>query len=362
MDSSMIKPYLDLAIKYQASDMHLVAWHPPVYRVDGKLINAQLPTLSPDQIEKIIFPLLSAKQLAQLDSCSEMDLSFQYEEHHSFRTNLYRQQGHLAASIRIIPCVIRSLAELGIPPIASELIRKRSGLILIVGRAGTGKTTTMTHMIDQINQERAARIITIEDPIEFIYKSKLSLIVQREVGNDTASFATGLKYALRQDPDVVVIGEMRDLESISMALTTAETGHLVLATLHASDAIEAINRIIDVYPGDKQNQIRIQLAENLTAIIAQQLVPAKNGIGRVLATEVCAPNMAVRNLIRRNASLEIRGQMDTGREGMYTFEQNLSSLMQRKAISKETAMSHAKYPNLIESRDDDQRQNNERIG
>ncbi|MBF0570717.1 MAG: PilT/PilU family type 4a pilus ATPase [Candidatus Omnitrophica bacterium] len=345
--STGIKYYLDLAIKYKASDIHLVAWHSPVYRVDGKLVPQQMPTLSPEQLERIVFPLLSTKQLTKFQSHSEIDLAFQFDENHSFRANLYRQRGHLSVSIRIIPCVIRSLSELGIPAIVAQLTRRHSGLILIVGRAGHGKTTTMTHMVDQINQERAVRIITIEDPIEFIYKSKLSLIVQREVGTDTASFASGLKHALRQDPDVVVIGEMRDLESISMALTTADTGHLVITTVHAPDAIEAINRIIDVYPGDRQNQIRVQLAENLVAIIGQQLLPRKDGVGRVLATEMCIPNLAIRNLIRRNSLSEIRSQMEAGRDDMYTLEKTLSNLVQQGIISKETAQSHAKYPNFL---------------
>ncbi len=342
-----VQYYLDLAIKFHSSDMHLVAWHAPVYRINGQLVTQPMPALGPEQIEEIVLPLLSPKQAKQFETSSEIDLAFQFDENHSFRANLYRQRGHLSASIRIIPCVIRSLSELGIPPIAAKLTRRHSGLILVAGRAGHGKTTTMTHMVDQINRERAARIITIEDPIEFIYKSKLSLIVQREVGNDTSSFASGLKHALRQDPDIVVIGEMRDLDSISMALTTADTGHLVMATLHAPDAIEAINRIIDVFPGDRQNQIRVQLAEHLTAIISQQLLPRKDGAGRVLATEMCIPNMAIRNLIRRNSLSEIRGQMETGRDDMYTLEQNLSSLFLQGIISKETAQSHAKYPNLL---------------
>jgi len=342
-----LKYYLDSALKINASDIHLVAWNSPVYRINGKLAPEKSPALTPPQIEDIVLPLLSPKQAQQFETSSEIDLSFQIDENNSFRANLYRQRGHLSASIRIIPCVIRSLSELGIPAIAAKLTQRYSGLILIVGRAGQGKTTTLAHMVDHINRERAARIITIEDPIEFIYKSKLGLIVQREVGTDTASFASGLKSALRQDPDVVVIGEMRDLESISMALTTADTGHLVLATLHASDAIEAINRIIDVYPGDKQNHIRVQLAESLSAIIGQQLLPPKDGAGQVLATEVCIPNLAIRNLIRRNAPAEIRGQMETGRDGMYTLEQNLNSLLKLGSITKETAQSHAKYPQFI---------------
>ncbi len=210
-----------------------------------------------------------------------------------------------------------------------------------------GKTTTMTHMVDYMNHNRQAKIVTVEDPIEFVHQSQKSLIIQREVGADTLSFGSGLRHALRQDPDVIVIGETRDLDSISMALTAAETGHLVLATLHAPDAIEAINRIIDVYPGDKQNQIRVQLAENLLAVISQQLLPMKDSVERVLASEILVANMAIRNLIRRNVLPEIRGQMETGREGMCTSEQSLSKLVARGLIDLEVARAHAKYPDYI---------------
>jgi twitching motility protein PilT len=348
MSDFRIKAYLDLGIKCQASDIHLVAGRPPIFRIQGKLGPASLPPLDSEELERLIFEMLSDQQKAFFREVPELDFSYRNFSGHSFRVNVHREKGSIAATIRIMSGTLRTMSDLGLPQVVEDFTRRLSGLILIVGRAGSGKTTTMTHMVERINCERQAKIITVEDPIEFFYESKKSLIVQREVGADTLSFAAGLKYALRQDPDVVVIGEMRDLESISMALTTAETGHLVLATLHAPDAVEAVNRIIDVYPGDKQNQIRVQLAENLTAVIGQQLLTRKDAHDRVLATEVLCSNMAVRNLIRRNSLSEIRSQMEAGREGMYTLEQGLSHMVKKGLITVETALSHAKYPKLLE--------------
>lgn len=343
-----IKPYLDLAIQSNASDIHLVADRPPIFRIQGKLVPSRLPIMDPAFLREMIYEMLEDYQREAFERNFEFDFSYHWQKQYYFRVNVHQDKGNLASTIRIMPGSIRTLSELGLPQIVAELTRRLSGLILIVGRAGSGKTTTMNRMVEIINEERPAKIITIEDPIEYVHESKKSLIVQREVGNDTVSFASGLKYALRQDPDVVVIGEMRDLESIAMALTTAETGHLVLATLHAPDAIEAVNRIIDVYPGEKQNQIRVQLADNLNAIVAQQLLPRKDSVDRVLASEVVVANMAVRNTIRRNSLAEMRSQMESGREGMYTLEQCLSALVRNGLISVDTAQAHAKYPRLLE--------------
>lgn len=342
-----IKQYLDLAIQQQASDLHLVGDRPPIFRIQGRLVPAKLPAFDHATVTDMLMQLMNEKQKKMFEEFPEFDMSFQLDQY-SFRVNIHRNKGHLAATIRMLPTLMKDMHQLGLPPIVTEMCGRLAGLILIVGRAGTGKTTTMTHMVQYINEKRPAKIITVEDPIEYVFESKNSLIVQREVGSDTPTFATGLKYALRQDPDVVVIGEMRDLESISMALTTAETGHLVFATLHAPDAIEAINRIIDVYPGDKQNQIRVQMAENLSAVVGQQLLPSRDGKSRVLATEIVNVNLAVRNNIRRNSLAEIRSQMESGREGMYTLEQCLSSLFKKGLISEEVALSHAKYPRLLE--------------
>ncbi len=343
-----IKHYLDLAIKYQASDIHLVAGQPPVYRVQGALMTVDLPSIDAEYLQEVINEMFNQSQRETFSKTHELDFAYSCVKGYCFRVNVHQERGNVAATIRIMPSSLTSLELLGLPPSIGELALKRSGLILIIGRAGSGKTTTMTHMVEHINQNCRLKIITIEDPIEYMHTSKKSLITQREVGEDTASFTAGLKYALRQDPDVVVVGEMRDLDSISMALTTAETGHLVLGTLHAPDAIEAINRIIDVYPGDKQNQIRVQMAENMLAVIGQHLLPKKDASGRVLASELIVTTMAIRNMIRRNALAEIRSQMETGREGMYTLEQCLSSLVKRDIVAPDVAQSHAKFPSLLE--------------
>ncbi|MBF0595805.1 MAG: PilT/PilU family type 4a pilus ATPase [Candidatus Omnitrophica bacterium] len=343
-----IKQYLDLAVKFRASDIHLVSGRPPVCRVQGALKAVDLPAMDPDYLLEIIGEMLTDKQREQYLETHEMDFSYSCIEGYYFRVNVHQERNNIAATIRVMPSSLSGLPQLGLSKEIGELTFKRSGLILIVGRAGSGKTTTMTHLIEHINQNRNLKIITVEDPIEFVHTSRKCLIIQREVGADTATFTTGLKYALRQDPDVVVVGEMRDLDSISMTLTTAETGHLVIATIHAPDAIEAINRIIDVYPGDKQNQIRVQMAENLLAVIGQHLLPKKDDSGRVLASELIVSTLAVRNMIRRSALSEIRSQMETGREGMYTLEQSLSSLVKRGVITPDVAQSHAKFPALLE--------------
>jgi twitching motility protein PilT len=348
LSKARIVNFVETAIRYNASDIHLVSNHPPYFRIQGKLRPMELPAMEPAALRELLYEMMTDRQRVVYEETKELDFSYFCIRDYFFRVNVHTEKGNIAATIRIMPGLARSLDDLGLPPAVKGLTKHLSGLILIVGRAGTGKTTTLTHMIDLINHDRQAKIITIEDPIEYIYESKQSLIIQREVGTDTISFASGLKYALRQDPDVVVIGEMRDLESISMALTTAETGHLVFTTLHAPDALEAINRIIDVYPGEKQNQIRVQLAENLIAIIGQQLLPRRDTTERILASELMVPNLAIRNLIRRNVLSEIRSQMETGRDGMYTIEQSLSGLVKRGLIHPESAQSYAKYPNLLQ--------------
>lgn len=343
-----IKDFLDLAVKLNASDVHLVQGRPPIYRIQGELKPAELPPLDPEFLKDIIYELLTDRQKSVFEQTRELDFSLHCLQEYYFRVNVCLDKGFMAATIRLMPSLTKSIDELGLPPVVKDIAMRRSGLLLIVGRAGMGKTTTMIHMVELINQTRYAKVITIEDPIEYVHESKKSLIVQREVGTDTLSFAAGLKHSLRQDPDVVVVGEMRDLESISMALTAAETGHFVIATLHSPDAIEAINRIIDVYPGDKQNQIRVQLGENLLAVIGQQLLPKKHDTGRVVAVEVLMSTLPIRNLIRRNSLVEIRGQMETGREGMQTIEQSLTNLVRKGLITEDVARSHAKFPTLLE--------------
>ncbi|MEI8011428.1 MAG: PilT/PilU family type 4a pilus ATPase [Candidatus Omnitrophota bacterium] len=342
-----LRDVLEVAVKLEASDTHLVIGRPPIFRIQGKLKVMDALPIDAGALQEMIYEILTVRQRRIFEETCELDFSYLSVKGYYFRINVHRQKGSVAATIRIMPGMMKTLSDLGLSPVVAELTMRRVGLILIVGRAGMGKTTTMMHMIERINTEREAKIVTIEDPIEMIYESKKSLIVQREVGIDTQSFAMGLKYALRQDPDVVVVGEMRDSESIAMALTAAETGHLVLATLHSPDAIEAINRIIDVYPGEKQNQIRVLLAENLVAVIAQQLLPRKDCESRVLATEMMISNIAIKNLIRRDSLAEIRSQMESGRDGAYTLEQCLSRLFQEGVITAEVALSHAKYPQLL---------------
>ena len=277
----------------------------------------------------------------------DIDLSYIGVKDFNFRVNAHVEKGRPAANIRILPTAIPTAQQLGLPAIIEKLAHKRKGFIIISGSAGSGKTTTMNYMVDLINKERSFKIVMIEDPIELVHESKKSLIIQREVGTNTRSFASALKHALRQDPDVVVVGEIRDAESISMALTTAETGHLVLTTLHAPDTAESINRILDVYPPGKQSQIRTQLAENLIAIIGQVLIPLQGKEGRVLATEILIPTLSIRNIIRRGALLEIRGQMVTGEEGMYTFEQCLTGLIREGVLTRDYAKEFSKFPTYL---------------
>ncbi|VAW17481.1 Twitching motility protein PilT, partial [hydrothermal vent metagenome] len=280
------------------------------------------------------------------------DYSYSSSKNFQFRFNLSYQKGEISATIRITPAKIPTLEELGLPPVIDSLTKKRKGLILLSGTAGSGKSTTLNYMIDRINNERKCKVITIEDPIEYMHYSKNSLVVQREVGKDTDSFASALKFALRQDPDVVVVGEMRDFESISMALTTAETGHLVISTVHAPDAIETINRIIDVCAPGMRSQVQIQMAENIEAIIGQMLVPSKEGGKRVLATEVLLATLAIRNMIRRGALVEVRGQLDIEGEETHTYEKCLSELALLDKISEKTAKEYSKNLHLLNFEDE----------
>jgi len=343
-----MRDILELAIKQNATDVHLVVYKPPIVRIDGDLFPLDSPPFEPDALKNLLWDTMTVKQREILSCGHELDFSFYGHKDYHFRVNVHFEKGNIAANVRIIPTKVKSLKELGVPPDLKTLVLKKSGLIVITGPAGSGKTTTMSAMVDIINCERRNKIITIEDPIEYIHHSKKSLIVQREVGSDTLSFNNALKYALRQDPDVVVIGEMRDLESITMALTTAETGHLVLTTLHAPNTVEAIHRIIDVVPSGKQEQARVQLAEALIGIVGQNLIKGQKEGRRVLATEVLLASMSVRNIIRRGALVELRGQLDSEQgNGMQTFETSLSQLVEQGLITRESAVEHAKHPSML---------------
>ena len=347
MDYTKVLPLLQKAIEKKATDIHLVVGRPPVYRIHGILVNSDLTILKSDDIQNIILDMMTEEQRKTFEENNDIDLSYIGLRGYNFRVNVHVEKGRPAANIRILPTIIPSAKNLGLPEIIDKLSRRRKGFIIIAGSAGSGKTTTMNYMVDLINKERPFKIVMIEDPIEYVHDSKKSLIIQREVGTNTKSFATALKHALRQDPDVVVVGEIRDAESISMALTTAETGHLVLTTLHAPDTAESINRILDVYPPGKQSQIRTQLAENLIAIIGQVLIPLQGKEGRVLATEILIPTLSIRNIIRRGALLEIRGQMVTGEEGMYTFEQCLTGLIREGVLTRDYAKEFSKFPTYL---------------
>ncbi|MBP6343544.1 MAG: PilT/PilU family type 4a pilus ATPase [Candidatus Omnitrophica bacterium] len=345
MQITSIDDIINEALQRGASDIHLKTEKPPYIRINGELIMMEMEPLTKETLSGVVLGMLTDEQNAILKKNKELDFSFRSAKDYQFRVNVCYSQGMIVANLRITVDEIKTLQELGLPQVINQLCKKRKGLILISGTAGSGKTTTLTYMIDYINRTRRCKIITIEDPIEYNHQSKNSLVIQREVGPDTNSFNDALKYALRQDPDVLVIGEMRDLDSISMALTTAETGHLVLSTVHASDAVETINRVIDVFPADRRQQINIQLAGTLLGVVSQSLVPLKNTEGRVLATDVLVTSVAIQNLIHRGVLNEIRGHMDANVQGTsHTLERCLADLIRRDLITKETAMTYTKNP------------------
>jgi twitching motility protein PilT len=338
---------LEIMVKRNASDLHITVGSPPRIRVDGKLIPIEnMPPLTATDTKELCYSILTDAQKHKFEENLELDLSFGIKGLSRFRANIFMQRGAVAAAIRTIPWQIRGFKELGLPDILNELVKKPRGLILVTGATGSGKSTTLAAMIDRINEERADHIITIEDPIEYLHSHKKALINQREVNADTKSFKDALKYVLRQDPDVVLIGEMRDLETIEAALTVAETGHLTLATLHTNTAVQTINRIIDVFPPHQQEQVRVQLSFVLEGIICQQLIPKKSGQGRVLAIEILIPNPAIRNLIREDKIHQIYSMMQTGQAkfGMQTMNQSLLELYQKGLISYEDALTRSPEP------------------
>ncbi len=327
---------LATAIEAEASDLHLCAGLPPYLRISGALRPlAGVTPFEPGQLDQLLQSGLSPAQRRRLADTGDLDfgLSFGPGAHaQRVRGAVFAETGSLSAAFRIIPNVVPDLGELGLPPIVDRLADLPRGLVLVTGQTGSGKSTTLAAMVSKINRERSAHIITVEDPIEYRHTPVRSVIQQREVGADTESFASAIRHALRQDPDVILIGELRDLETIRTALTAAETGHLVLATLHSSDATSAVNRIIDVFPGDQQSQIRSQLALSLQGSISQHLVPNLQG-GRVVATEVMTSNSAVRNLVRDDKIHLLRGVLETGSdEGMHTLDQSLASLVRQRRI------------------------------
>jgi len=343
-----IQQLLDLTIQRNASDLHLSVGFPPTLRIHGELITVpgETPT-SPEQIESLIRPLLTDLQSNIYKQVFELDFSFEFEKRARFRVNLFRQKGYPAVALRLIPYRIPIMEELGFPPVVNKLVDLKQGFILVAGPTGHGKSTTLASFINKINQIRASHIITVEDPIEYVYPPGRSLIEQREMYSDTRSWSNALRSALREDPDVVLIGEMRDLETIASAMTIAETGHLVFATLHTNSAAQSVDRIIDVFPELQQPQIRLQLAATLEVILSLRLIPTIQP-GRTLASEVMFATPAVRNIIREGKSYLIDNTIETSAElGMQPLERSLVNLVKAGKISQDVALRFALRPELL---------------
>jgi twitching motility protein PilT len=332
---------LKLAVEREASDLHLSAGSPPVIRVNGRLERLpDTPEMEPDEIRTLIYRILSTEQQKQLETKRQFDFSYSLPGVARFRVNAYYQRTSLGAAFRMIPTRIKTLEELALPERLYELGDKPRGLVLVTGPTGSGKSTTLAALVDRINRTRSEHILTIEDPIEFLHHHRRCIVNQREIGEDATTFAEGLRAALRQDPDVILVGEMRDLETIATALTAAETGHLVFATLHTQSAPQTIDRVIDAFPAEQQQQVRVQLAATLQGIVTQNLMPTADRRGRTAALEILIPDDAVRNLIRQAKIEQIYSVMQTGSvRGMTTMEQSLADLTQRRVITPEVAFS-----------------------
>lgn len=338
-----IQELLKKAIELRASDLHLTAGSPPLFRIDGELKPFASEKLSPDQAQRLAYNIMTEQQRKTFEQKKEVDFSFGVQNLGRFRANVFLQRGCTTSALRQIPPVVNSIQELGLPPIIEELTTRPNGLILVTGPTGSGKSTTLAAMIDKINSEREGHILTVEDPIEFVHQHKKCIINQREVHHDTDSFANALRVALRQDPDVVLIGEMRDLETISAALTIAETGHLTLATLHTNSAAKSVNRIIDVFPSDQKSTIRAQLSMVLESVVSQTLLPRIGG-GRVVACEIMIATDAVRAMIRDDKVHQLQGIIEIGQQyGMQTLNADLARLYSSHKITKKDAF--AKSPN-----------------
>jgi twitching motility protein PilT len=334
---------LKAMIEKGASDLHITTGTPPQLRIDGRLVPLKTPPLTPVETRQLCYSVLTDAQKHKFEEENELDLSFGVKGLSRFRSNIFMQRGAVAGAFRTIPFKILSFQELMLPPIVSDLAERPRGLVLVTGPTGSGKSTTLASIIDKINAEDHGHIITIEDPIEYLHPHKNCIVNQREVGADTQGFKRALKYILRQDPDVVLIGEMRDLETIEAALVISETGHLTFATLHTNSAVQSINRILDVFPPYQQPQVRAQLSFVLQGILSQQLIPKAGGNGRVLAIEVMVPNPAVRNLIREDKVHQLYSQMQVGQSkfGMQTMNQSLVALFQKKLITLDDAIGHS---------------------
>jgi len=345
MIESGLNDYLLDAIKMGASDLHVTAGVPPMVRVSGKVQPLDYPVFDSNSTRELIYDILSNEQRQRLETDLELDFAYTVPRVARFRVNVYFQRGAMGAAFRTIPHEIRSFSDLGLPKAIEDMCEKPRGLVLVTGPTGSGKSTTLASMIDKINSERHEHIMSVEDPIEFLHYHKSCIVNQREVNQDTRSFAQALKHVLRQDPDVILVGEMRDLETISLAITAAETGHLVFGTLHTQDAPQSVDRIIDVFPSHQQSQIRVQLANALQGIITQTLIPKRGGKGRVPACEILVPTPGVRNLIREGKNHQIYSAMQTGGKfGMQTMDAALVELIRRGQISREEGEKRSSNP------------------
>lgn len=338
-----IHEFLELSVKEKASDLHLTVGLPPLLRINGELTPmTQFEPLTHMSIQEILSPMMDEARRNKLETIGQIDFSYGVRGLARFRVNIFRQRGTYAAVMRLIPMEILTLEMLGLPDTIRQFTEKTRGLVLVTGPTGSGKSTTLASLIDIINVERSCHIITLEDPIEFLHRHKKSVINQREVGADTDSFANGLRAALREDPDVILVGEMRDYETIQVAITAAETGHLVFATLHTNDTVQTMDRIIDVFPPHQQAQIRTQLALVIQGVVSQQLLPRIDQPGRAVATEIMVANSAIRSLIREGKTHQIRSSIQTGgKYGMQTMDTSLKMLFQRHMVSFQEALMRA---------------------
>lgn len=346
-----IEEMLRAAKEAGASDLHITVGVPPKIRVNGQLITMDYGKMLPGDTNALLDQIMNEKQRAKFEEVGEHDMSFSIPNLGRYRVNAYKQRGSVAIALRLVGTQVPSAESLGIPPSVIDLYQRKRGLVLVTGPTGSGKSTTLAAIIDKINNNREAHVITLEDPIEYLHQHKLSMVNQREIGLDSQSYASALRAALREDPDVILVGEMRDFETISVAITAAETGHLVLSTLHTIGTASTVDRVIDVFPPHQQQQVRVQFANVLEAVISQQLIPKADGTGRVAAFEVLHANHAVRNLIREGKSHQLMTVMQTNRKlGMIAMDEAIMQLYREQKITKELAIQFAQDPDTMANR------------
>ncbi len=349
----IIEEILELTVQKKASDLHISSYLPPVLRIDGELIRTNLPVLSPEDVETLLFPILTNEQRRTLEQTWELDFGYGLHGIGRFRVNIYKDKGNYAAAFRTVNSTPPTFESLGLPEVVKTVSNRPRGLILVTGPTGSGKSTTLAAMIDYINSTRTEHILTMEDPIEFVHTSKKSIVHQRELGQDTRSMANALRSALREDPDVILVGEMRDLETIGLALTAAETGHLVMGTLHTSSAAQTIDRVVDVFPEGQQQQIRLQLSNSLIAVFSQTLLQklSDDGVtkkGRIMAQEIMLVTGAIANLIREQKTAQIYSALQTGTSiGMQTLDMALRDLVLNKKVDIQDALAKSHHPDEL---------------